>query len=82
MTQRNRKSVHTEEISIRTLARLAEVRDPETGNHILRTQGYVRTTAEQMRGDPITQGAEILALAKEIARGRSSTRSTAPAGHA
>jgi putative two-component system response regulator len=29
-------------ISIHALARLAETRDPETGNHLLRTQGYVR----------------------------------------
>jgi putative two-component system response regulator len=28
-------------VSIRALAHLAETRDPETGNHILRTQGYV-----------------------------------------
>jgi len=31
-----------EEASIRALAHLAETRDPETGNHILRTQNYVR----------------------------------------
>ena len=30
---------------IRALARLAETRDPETGNHILRTQAYVRPLA-------------------------------------
>jgi putative two-component system response regulator len=32
--------------SIRALAHLAETRDPETGNHILRTQGYVKKLAE------------------------------------
>ena len=28
------------------------MRDPETGNHILRTQGYMRTLAEYLRGNP------------------------------
>ena len=28
-------------VSIRALAHLAETRDPETGDHILRTQSYV-----------------------------------------
>jgi response regulator RpfG family c-di-GMP phosphodiesterase len=32
-------------VSIRALAHLAETRDPETGNHILRTQSYVRLLA-------------------------------------
>ena len=41
-----------QDVSIRTLASLAEVRDPETGNHLLRTQGYVRTLAEQLRTHP------------------------------
>ena len=35
-----------QDFSIRALARLAQARDPETGNHLLRTQGYVRTLAE------------------------------------
>jgi putative two-component system response regulator len=38
-----------QEVSIRALAHLAETRDPETGNHILRTQAYVRLLAEQLR---------------------------------
>ncbi|MBK1612756.1 two-component system response regulator [Rubrivivax gelatinosus] len=36
-------------VVIRSLAHLAETRDPETGNHILRTQKYVRTLAEDLR---------------------------------
>ena len=40
------------DVSIRALARLAEVRDLETGNHILRTQSYVRTLAEQLKDHP------------------------------
>ncbi len=34
-----------QDISIHALARLAETRDPETGNHLRRTQEYVRTLA-------------------------------------
>jgi len=39
-------------VSIRALAHLAEIRDPETGNHILRTQGYVRLIAERLIDHP------------------------------
>ncbi|MCP5407468.1 MAG: two-component system response regulator [Chromatiaceae bacterium] len=39
-------------VSIRALAHLAETRDPETGEHILRTQAYVQTLAEQLKGHP------------------------------
>jgi len=42
----------TQEVSIRALAHLAEMRDPETGNHILRTQGYVRELALRLRDHP------------------------------
>ena len=38
-----------QEVSIRALAHLAETRDPETGNHILRTQGYVQLLASGLR---------------------------------
>ncbi|MBI4985435.1 MAG: response regulator [Rhodocyclales bacterium] len=37
-------------VSIRALAHLAETRDPETGNHILRTQSYVRQLAMLLAG--------------------------------
>lgn len=39
-------------VSIRALAHLAETRDPETGNHILRTQGYVERLATRLREHP------------------------------
>jgi len=39
-------------VSIRALAHLAETRDPETGNHILRTQGYVHLLATRLRNHP------------------------------
>ncbi|MGD7034809.1 HD-GYP domain-containing protein [Methylotuvimicrobium buryatense] len=41
-----------QQVSIRALAHLAETRDPETGNHILRTQHYVRELAIQLKQDP------------------------------
>jgi putative two-component system response regulator len=41
-----------QDVSIRALARLAEIRDPETGNHLRRTQGYVRTLAEHLCAHP------------------------------
>ena len=42
----------TQRVSIRALAHLAEIRDPETGNHILRTQGYVQQLANDLRQHP------------------------------
>jgi len=42
----------TQLVSIRALAHLAEVRDPETGNHILRTQNYVRALALRLSLHP------------------------------
>ena len=39
-------------VCIRALAHLAETRDPETGNHILRTQNYVRTLAIRVKNHP------------------------------
>ncbi|MFZ2852735.1 MAG: two-component system response regulator [Rhodocyclaceae bacterium] len=42
----------TQRVSIRALAHLAEIRDPETGNHILRTQGYVERLALGLREHP------------------------------
>ena len=42
----------TQQVSIRALAHLAETRDPETGHHLLRTQGYVRELATLLRRQP------------------------------
>ncbi len=41
-----------QEVSIRALAHLAEIRDPETGNHILRTQAYVHLLALNLQTHP------------------------------
>ena len=42
----------TQRVTVRALAHLAEIRDPETGNHILRTQGYVQHLARALRTHP------------------------------
>ncbi|RYU58560.1 two-component system response regulator [Methylolobus aquaticus] len=39
-------------LTIRALAHLAEMRDPETGNHILRTEAYVRLLANGLQDHP------------------------------
>lgn len=41
-----------QEVSIHALARLAETRDPETGNHLHRTQEYVRTLGHDLKLHP------------------------------
>jgi putative two-component system response regulator len=38
-----------QDISIRALAHLAEIRDPETGNHLRRTQGYIHTLCQHLQ---------------------------------
>ncbi|MEO7336294.1 MAG: two-component system response regulator [Caldimonas sp.] len=47
-----RENALIQDVTIRALARLAETRDNETGNHILRTQEYVRALARRMRTHP------------------------------
>ncbi|MCX7166908.1 MAG: two-component system response regulator [Rhodocyclales bacterium] len=42
----------TQLVSIRALAHLAETRDPETGNHIYRTQNYVHILALRLASHP------------------------------
>ncbi len=43
-------------VSIRALAHLAETRDPETGDHILRTQSYVQVLATRLQKHPRFSG--------------------------
>jgi putative two-component system response regulator len=45
IARRMRENQMIQEVTIRALARLAETRDNETGNHILRTQHYVHALA-------------------------------------
>ena len=42
----------TQRVSIRALAHLAETRDPETGNHLQRTSGYVQRLATDLQHHP------------------------------
>jgi len=52
VARRMRENDLTQKVSIRALAHLAETRDPETGNHILRTQAYVRRLASALQRNP------------------------------
>lgn len=50
--RRMRENELIQAVSIRALAHLAETRDNETGNHIQRTQGYVRLLATHLADHP------------------------------
>ncbi len=50
--RRMAENLQIQDVSIRALGRLAEIRDPETGNHLRRTQGYVRSLAVELRTHP------------------------------
>ena len=52
VARRMRETLQVQEVTILLLASLAETRDVETGNHIRRTQRYVRALAERLRGRP------------------------------
>lgn len=56
VAQRMAENDLSQHISIRALAHLAEARDPETGNHILRTQNYVHLLALRLRQHPRFSG--------------------------
>lgn len=51
--ERRTQEVHdVQDVTIHALASLAEARDNDTGNHILRTQRYVWVLANQLRNHP------------------------------
>jgi HD-GYP domain-containing protein (c-di-GMP phosphodiesterase class II) len=50
--KRTRKIQDTQDVTIEILASLAETRDNETGNHIRRTQHYVRALALRLQAHP------------------------------
>ena len=52
VAKRMKENDLTQRVSIHALAHLAETRDPETGSHILRTQGYVSELAIGLRRHP------------------------------
>jgi putative two-component system response regulator len=50
--ERTRELAATQDATILSMATLAETRDPETGHHLRRTQGYVRALALELREHP------------------------------
>jgi putative two-component system response regulator len=52
VAERTRELAVTQDVTILSMAALAETRDPETGNHIRRTQSYVRALAIALRDHP------------------------------
>jgi len=45
---RTREAVAMQDVAVHAMASLAEARDNETGNHLLRTKNYVRLLAEEL----------------------------------
>lgn len=52
VAERTIELAQTQDVTIHSLATLAETRDNETGGHIIRTQHYVRALAEMMAEQP------------------------------
>ncbi|CAK0750694.1 putative cyclic di-GMP phosphodiesterase VC_1348 [Gammaproteobacteria bacterium] len=52
VVERTRELEQTQDITVQTLAALAETRDPETGGHIRRTQNYVSLLANHLHHHP------------------------------
>ena len=52
VAERTKELAVTQDITIHSLASLAETRDNETGGHILRTQRYVQVLAQKMADHP------------------------------
>lgn len=51
--RRTTEVIAVQEVTIRALASLAAARDNESANHIRRTQGYVKTLAQELKKHPI-----------------------------
>lgn len=52
VTRRGRELAAIQDVAILAMASLAETRDNDTGNHIRRTQHYVKALAEYLRNHP------------------------------
>jgi putative two-component system response regulator len=52
VAKRTREMVATQDVTVLALASLAETRDSETGNHIRRTQSYVKALALKLKDHP------------------------------
>jgi putative two-component system response regulator len=50
--RRTREVIAIQDVAIQAMASLAETRDNETGNHIRRTQHYIKVLAEHLREHP------------------------------
>lgn len=50
--KRTREVVALQDVTIHTMASLAETRDSDTGNHIRRTSNYVKVLAEKLKSHP------------------------------
>ena len=52
VSRRMADNVFVQNVTIRSLGHLAEIRDPETGNHLRRTQKYVQLLCDTLRKHP------------------------------
>jgi len=52
VVRRMRDNILVQDVSLAALAQLAETRDTDTGNHILRTQAYVEAIARKLQTHP------------------------------
>ncbi|CDI01158.1 Response regulator receiver modulated metal dependent phosphohydrolase [Candidatus Competibacter denitrificans Run_A_D11] len=52
VAKRMQENLLIQDVSIRALAHLAEIRDPETGNHLRRTQAYINVLTQHLREHP------------------------------
>lgn len=52
VARRTRQVEAIQDVTVLAMSSMAETRDDETGNHILRTQRYVKCLAEQLRTHP------------------------------
>ena len=52
VAKRTREVIAIQDVTILAMASLAETRDSDTGNHIRRTQHYVKALAEKLRNHP------------------------------
>jgi len=62
IARRMRQNQVVQDVSMRALASIAEARDDETGNHILRTQAYVNVLARALASTPRYAGELTSAL--------------------
>jgi response regulator RpfG family c-di-GMP phosphodiesterase len=56
VVKRTRKIQHTQDAAMMLLASVMETRDNETGNHVLRTQHYVKILARRLQSHPAFSG--------------------------